>query len=175
MAVGLGERAGGRMTRRDTWLVWGMVLLAAHLAAVGLLDPVRNIWPPRPNDLLWRIVLGAQLLNGAGLVLASLGILALVGFVRRSRALLITVAILATVAAVGIGALCGSTALDYFQIRGTVVKERVGEWDRNVLFPIVTGALSLVVLVYLVIGSFAAARQAKPQRREGSPAPIVVG
>jgi hypothetical protein len=163
------------MTRRDTWLVWGMVLLAAHVGAVGLLDPLKNIWPPRQNDLLWRIVLGAQFLNGVGLLLAGMGILAVVGFARRSRALLITLAILATVAAVGIGALSGSTALDYLQIRGGVVRERVAEWDRNVFFPILTGGLSLVVLAFMVIGSLAAARQARPARREGSHAPIVVG
>lgn len=151
-----------------------MVLLAAHLAAVGLLDPIRNIWPPRPNDLIWRIVLGAQFLNGVGLVLAGLGILALVGFASRNMALLLTVAVVATVAAVGIGALCGSTALDYFQIRGSVVKESLPEWDRNVLLPIVTGLLAILMLVTLVTGCFAAARQAKALRRE-APAPIVVG
>lgn len=162
------------MTRGHAWLAWGMVLLAAHLAAVGLLDPLRNIWPPRPNDLLWRIVLGAQFLNGVGLVLAALAILAMVGFASRNRALLLTISIVATIAAVGIGAICGSTALDYFQVRGGLVPERLAEWDRNVLLPIVTGAISLVVLTCLVVGSLAAARQARPQRRE-SPAPIVVG
>lgn len=170
---GLRERAG-RMTRGHAWLAWGMVFLAAHLAAVGLLDPLRNIWPPRPDDLLWRIVLGAQFLNGVGLVLAALGILALVGLASRNRALLLTVAVVATVAAVGIGAVCASTALDFIQIRGNLVPERVAEWDRNVLLPIVTGGISLAVLAFLVIGSLAAARQARPQRRE-SPAPIVVG
>lgn len=162
------------MTRGHAWLAWGMVLLAAHLAAVGLLDPLRNIWPPRPADLLWRIVLGAQFLNGVGLVLAGLGILAMVGFASRNRALLLTVAVVATVAAVGIGAVCASTALDYFQIRGSVVQERVAEWDRNVLFPIITGGVALIVLIVMVAGSLAASRQARPQRRE-SPAPIVVG
>ena len=157
------------------WVVWGAVVLAFHLVAVSLLDPIKNIWPPKGGDLLWRLVLGAQFLNSVGLLVAAVALLALVAYIRRVPAGLILVAVLGTVAAVGIGAAVLLTLLDFLQVRSTLLQQHQAEWDRNVLLPLVAGVLATMALSVLVLGVLTAAQRVGAARPKGPPKPPVVG
>lgn len=157
------------------WVSWGAVAMAFHLAAVSLLDPIKNIWPPKSGDLLWRLVLGAQFLNGIGLLVAAVALLALIAYVRRAPAGLIIVAVLGTVAAVGIGAVVLLTALDFLQVRSTLLPQNRAEWDRNVLLPLAAGVLAAVVLSVLVPGVLTAAQRISATQPKAPPKPPVVG
>ena len=155
-----------------------LVLVALHLMILLVPGAVQNIWPPRTNDVIWRIVFTTQLFNGLGLPLAGLVLLLLVGYLSRSRALVATVMALSGLVVVIAGALALLLLLDFLQIRPTVLPAARREWDLSTLVPVVSGGVVSVCLLVVAVAGWAVLKQmARIPRRpseDGGPR-IVIG
>ena len=124
-----------------------------------------SIWPPRPDDLLWRVVLISQGINGIGNAVTGVGIAALVGFVCSRGWLLrmsaLTAALLAILTAAGLLLL----VLDYLQVRGALVPGTRAQWDLTIVGAMIIGAFGFGVLA--VVGWASARLAGAAQLRRG--------
>jgi len=165
-------------TARGGYLSAGAALVSAHLLVVALLDGASRIWPPRTGDLVWRIVATTQFLNSIGLLITAIALCALIGLLSRAQGVLVLASFLSAASAMGIMALLMLMALDYLQLRTSIVREKVREWDVTVLISGVTGALATVCLLVLAVGAVQVWRVLREpgnrDKQEGSPL-LVVG
>ena len=122
-------------------LLFCLMLIAGTLAAAGV-----NIWPPKSGDLLWRIVLVSQGVNGLGNTITGLGVVLLVGLAARQPALLLVGGWLATACFTAVFLALLMLALDYLQFRGQLLPEAVSAWDLAITGSLLLGGYALVVL-----------------------------
>ena len=128
--------------------VWAVAL---HLIAVGLMGPFTGLWPPRMEDLTYRVLLETQFLSGMGQLVAVA--LLLLGFAIwfRSRPAAVGVVALGAVVPALIGMVFVTLGLDYLQMRSMVRPEATGRWDLSVVIPALLGILTAVVLLVMAI------------------------
>lgn len=133
-----------------------------------------NIWPPKPDDLLWRIVLLSQGINGLGNTVTGLGIVMLVGMVAHRPLLLLVGGVTATAMSLGVLGVVLLLALDYLQFRGNLLADAVPQWDVSILGSFVLAGCAGIVLWVLGWAGVRAGRAGLRHRRRVSPAAGVV-
>src|SRR3972149_2232105 len=93
------------------------------------MGPFTGLWPPRMEDLTYRVLLETQFLSGMGQLVAVA--LLLLGFAIwfRSRPAAVGVVALGAVVPALIGMVFVTLGLDYLQMRSMVRPEATGRWD----------------------------------------------